>query len=67
MGKIKQDIKKLSKEAGGKIKARKAAEDWFTKASKSVKDNTVAKLSRPFKTGMIHVFRYEKPLNIKTL
>ena len=67
MGKIKQDIKNLSKEAGGKIKARRSAEEWFTKASKSIRDNTVAKLSRPFKTGMIHIFRYEKPLNIKTL
>jgi len=35
MGKIKQDIKNLSKEAGGKIKARKAAEKWFSDASKS--------------------------------
>lgn len=67
MGKVKEDIKSLTKEAGSKTKARRAAEKWFTDASKSVKDNTVAKHSRPFKTGMIHVFRYEKPLNIKTL
>lgn len=67
MGKIKQDIKDLSKEAGGKIKARRSAEEWFTKASSSIRDNSVAKHALPFKTGMIHVFRYEKPLNIKTL
>jgi len=67
MGKVKQDIKNLSKEAGSKTKARRAAEDWFTKASNSIKDNSVAKHAMPFKVGMIHVFRYEKPLNIKTL
>ena len=65
MGQIKKDIKNLSKEAGSKTKARRSAEDWFTKASKSIRDNTVSKLSAPFKIGMIHVFRYEKPKNIK--
>jgi len=67
MGKIKKDIKDLSKEAGSKTKARRGAEEWFEKASKSVRDNSVAKYSKPFKTGMIHVFRYDKPKNIKTL
>lgn len=67
MGKVKQDIKNLSKEAGSKTKARRAAEKWFKDASNSIRDNTVAKHSKPFKVGMIHVFRYEKPLNIKTL
>ena len=67
MGKIKQDIKNLTKEAGSKTKARRGAEDWFQKASVSIRDNSVATHSKPFKTGMIHVFRYEKPLNVKTL
>ena len=67
MGQIKKDIDNLSKEAGGKIKARKTAEEWFDKASKSIKDNSVANHSKPFKVGMIHVFRYEKPKHIKTL
>lgn len=67
MGKVKQQIKFLSKEAGGKVKARKRAEDWFDAASKSVKDNSVATLSKPFKIGMIHVFRYERPKHMKTL
>jgi len=67
MGKIKKDIKDLSKEAGGKVKARKSAEKWFAKAVKSVKDHTVSKHGKPFKTGMIHVFRYEKPKHMKTL
>jgi len=67
MGKIKQDIKDLSKNAGSKTKARKESEKWFSDASKSVRDNSVAKHSSPFKTGMIHVFRYERPKHIKTL
>jgi hypothetical protein len=67
MGKIKQDIKDLSKEHGGKVKAKRASEAWFDEASKSIRDNSVAVHSKPFKTGMIHVFRYDKPLNLKTL
>jgi len=67
MGKIKKEIKDLSKEAGGKTKARRSAEKWFAEASKSIRDNAVAKHSKPFKVGMIHVFRYEKPKHIKTL
>lgn len=67
MGKIKKDINDLSKEAGSKTKARRNAEKWFEDASKSIKDNSVATHSKPFKIGMIHVFRYEKPLNMKTL
>jgi hypothetical protein len=67
MGKIKKDINDLSKVAGSKTKARKAAEKWFTDSSNSIKDNTIVKHSKPFKTGMIHVFRYEKPKHMKTL
>jgi hypothetical protein len=67
MGKIKKDIKDLSKQAGSKTKARRSAEEWFDKASNSIKDNSVAKHSKPFKVGMIHVFRYDKPKHMKTL
>ena len=67
MGKIKQDIKNLSKDAGSKTKARRSAEKWFGEASKSIRDNAVANHSKPFRTGMIHVFRYEKPKHMKTL
>lgn len=67
MGKIKKEIKDLSKEAGSKTKARRSAEKWFAEASKSIRDNTVANHSKPFRVGMIHVFRYEKPKHIKTL
>lgn len=42
MGKIKQDIKNLSKDAGSKTKARRSAEKWFGEASKSIRDNAVA-------------------------
>lgn len=67
MGKIKQDIKNLSKEAGSKTKARRAAEKWFDEASKSIRDMSVAKHSKPFRIGMIHVFRYEKPKHLDRL
>lgn len=67
MGKIKQDIKNLSKEAGSKVKARRGAEEWFQTASKSIKDNSVANHARPFRIGMIHVFRYDKPKHIERL
>lgn len=67
MGKIKQDIKNLSKEAGSKTKARRAAEKWFDEASKSIRDMSVATHSKPFRVGMIHVFRYEKPKHLDRL
>ena len=38
MGKIKKDIKDLSKEAGSKTKARRGAEKWFAEASKSIRN-----------------------------
>ena len=58
MGQIRKDIRQLSKEAGGKTRARRDAEDWFEKSAKSVRENAVKRYARPFKTGMIHVFRY---------
>lgn len=67
MGKVKQDIKDLVKEAGSKSKALSAARDWYDRGSKSMRDNTIAKNKDPFKPGMIYVFRYDKPKNIKTL
>jgi len=67
MGQIRKDIRRLSKEAGGKTRARRDAEDWFEKSAKSVRENAVKKYARPFKTGMIHVFRYDKPKHIEKL
>lgn len=61
MGKIKEDIKELSREAGGKIKARRAAEVWFENSSKNIREGAVMQYSMRFRTGMIHVFRYDNP------
>ena len=67
MGKIKKDIRELSKEAGGKTKARRAAEDWFQSSSKNIREGAVMKRSGRFRTGMIHVFRYDSPKHEATL
>lgn len=67
MGKIKDDIKTLSKDAGSKSRAATAARQWYDKGAKSVRESAVAKTSAQFKTGMIYVFRYEKPKHIETL
>ena len=67
MGQIKKDIKQLTKDAGGKTRARRNAEDWFFKSSKSIRENSVSNHARSFKTGMIHVFRYDKPKHMEKL
>lgn len=58
MGYVKERIKELIKEHGGKIKATKACMDWFEEGinSKEVKE---AKLTRNrFEPGKIYVFEY---------
>lgn len=67
MGQIKKDIRELSREAGGKNAAKKAAESWFLESSKNVREGAVARYGGRFRTGMIHVFRYDKPKNEATL
>ena len=67
MGKIKEDIKSLAKEAGSKSKAIKEATSWFNKSSTSMRNNEVVVTRDQFKAGMIYVFRYDKPKHIATL
>lgn len=67
MGKIKKDIKELSKEAGGKNNAKKAAEQWFLESSKNIREGAVMTYGGRFRTGMIHVFRYDSPKHEATL
>jgi hypothetical protein len=67
MGKIKKDIKQLSKEAGGKTRARREAETWFYASSKDIREGSVMNRSGRFRTGMIHVFRYDNPKHEATL
>lgn len=67
MGKIKKDIKELSRDAGGKTKARAEAEKWFTESSRNIREGAVSRYGGRFRTGMIHVFRYDNPKNKATL
>tara|TARA_B110000285_G_C15064088_1_gene584078 strand:+ start:685 stop:1281 length:597 start_codon:yes stop_codon:yes gene_type:complete len=62
MGQVKTDIRQLSKDAGGKARAAKAAEDWFNTSRKSVRENAVARSAGSFEPGKIYVFRYENPV-----
>lgn len=62
MGEVKNNIRKLSKEAGGKARAAKAAEDWFDSSKKSIREKAVSISSGPFQQGKIYVFRYENPV-----
>lgn len=61
MGQIKRNIRELSKEAGGKTKAKKAAEEWFVKSSTSIREGSVQRTGQRFRPGKIYVFRYENP------
>lgn len=58
---LKDEIKELYKMHGGEKKAMDEAEAWFISASKKLRDNTVVGTMKPFKPGMIYVFRYIKP------
>lgn len=67
MGKLKKDIKKLIKDAGSKTRARRDAEKWFQSSSKNIREGAVMHYNRRFRTGMIHVFRYDNPKYKDTL
>lgn len=59
MGYIKKRINELSKEHGGKIKAREYSEKWFEDSIKS-KRLTEAQITRNrFQAGKIYVFQYD--------
>lgn len=61
MGILKEQIEQLYKEAGGQKKAMVQAEAWFLEGAKKLRDNTIVGTTKPFKPGMIYVFRYIKP------
>lgn len=63
MGLLKDLIRKQEQESGGKGKAIKNSDDWFKKAKKDSKDNTLVKTSERFKRGKIYVFRYLDPVS----
>lgn len=67
MGEIKSQIRKLSKEAGGKMLARKSAHAWFEKGKKQRSDKSVSSTGQKFMPGKIYVFDYKKPKGIERL
>lgn len=67
MGIIKSEIRKLSKEAGGKTLARKAAHSWFDKSKKKMNEKSVIKTGQRFRPGKIYVFEYKTPKGIDRL
>ena len=58
MGQIKNDIKLLIKEYGGKTAARRASEKWFENGKKRANEKAVQFTSKRFFPGKIYVFRY---------
>jgi hypothetical protein len=61
MGLIKDEIKELYKMHGGEKKAMDEVQGWFEKGSRKLVDKTLVGTSKPFKPGMIYVFKYIKP------
>lgn len=61
MGQVKKDIRELSKDAGGKGKAKSAAEAWFEDSKKSIREGAVQSTARRFRPGQVYVFRYDDP------
>lgn len=67
MGEIKKQINRLSREAGGKLLARKKAELWFTLGMRNRSKKEVASTGQRFRSGKIYVFRYDTPKGIDRL
>lgn len=63
MGEIKRNIRLLSRQAGGKVKARRDAEDWFETSKKAIREKAVTRQAGPFQPGKIYVFRYDNPVS----
>ena len=61
MGQVKKDIRGLSKDAGGRGRAKTAAESWFEDSKKSIREGAVQSTARRFRPGQVYVFRYDDP------
>ena len=61
MGQVKKDIRELSKDAGGRGRAKSAAESWFVDSKKSIREGAVQSTARRFRPGQVYVFRYDDP------
>ena len=58
MGYVKKEIKRLSKEAGSKARAKADAESWFEDGRKNRAIKEVAKTRQNFSVGKIYSFEY---------
>tara|TARA_Y100000593_G_C4243894_1_gene303635 strand:- start:50 stop:640 length:591 start_codon:yes stop_codon:yes gene_type:complete len=58
MGELRKDIKGLVKESGGKDKARRAAELWYSTGKSNANEKSVQSTGGRFHPGKIYVFRY---------
>lgn len=67
MGEIKKQIRKLSREAGGKTLARKKAHVWFKISKSKMNEKSVVKTGQRFRPGKIYVFEYKTPKGIDRL
>ena len=69
MSSLKDEIKELYKSMGGRAKALKQVQRWFDSgmAQLKSKDTTLDTERKPFKPGMIYVFKYEKPKHMEKL
>lgn len=67
MGEIKKQIRKLSKDAGGKTLARKKAHIWFQTGKSKRSEKSVASTGQRFRPGKIYVFEYKTPKGIDRL
>lgn len=67
MGEIKRQIRRLSRDAGGKTLARRVAEKWFDTSKKNRGAKSVAMTGQRFRPGKIYVFEYKTPKGIDRL
>ena len=61
MGLVKKEIRELSKNAGGKTRAKAEAQASFENSRKSIRETMVQKTATRFRPGQIYVFRYDDP------
>lgn len=66
MGRVREDIKELIKESGGRTRAKRAAESWYKNGKKTAAEKSVQKIGGRFQPGKIYIFRY-KPKYAKEL
>lgn len=58
MAKVRQDIKELIKESGGRTRAKRAAESWYENGKKTAAEKSVQSIGGRFMPGKVYVFRY---------